>query len=685
MYKTIKNYGENRSLDPKGSFPSTAWKLSAQLPIMKNEMLVRVSIMNLNAASFKQLRKETHDNPLSIANKIMSIVKMRGKLHNPVTSTGGTLYGKVDEIGTGHPAYGKLNKGTGISILISSKFIPLVINNIKSINMKTGQLEIDGYAILSERCMYTVSPDDIPHHIHHSIITEAGQCYESALNCKSGITTLVIGAASNTGLLTLFAVKKKLGTDGKLIAIIDSKYDAMLIKKLNAADEYYIIDMQDPLAAYYKLSGFLNGQLIDYTIDCEHAPGHEALSVLITREYGTIYFTDPAASVSEAGLDAEGIGKDINLLYYRGYINGHVAFCEGLLHEYPLLKEVFTKRYSDKNKICIISDTGHSDNIVYKNLVINSPSMKEINNIVRHIAPYDTTVLITGSSGSGKEVIANLIQQLSMRKSDKFIKINCAAISDSLFESEFFGYEYGAFTGALKGGKAGYFESADNGTLFLDEIGELSLENQVKLLRVLQSCEVMRIGSNTAVKVNVRVIAATNKDLFDMVNNGTFREDLYYRLNVINIHLPALKNRKEDIRPFIEHFVDIYNNQFNMHKHFSDSAINLLTKYEWPGNVRELENMVQRLMLYIENERISEAEILKVCPYIDKKLVNNKEVLKYPLPDDNLGKGTAVNPEEISYREAAQHCRTTREIAEYLNTSQSTVVRKLKKYNIKLR
>mgnify|MGYP001002401992 FL=1 len=116
-----------------------------------------------------------------------------------------------------------------------------------------------------------------------------------------------------------------------------------------------------------------------------------------------------------------------------------------------------------------------------------------------------------------------------------------------------------------------------------------------------------------------------------------------------------------------------------------NSAINLLTKYEWPGNVRELENMVQRLMLYIENERISEAEILKVCPYIDKKLVNNKEVLKYPLPDDNLGKGTAVNPEEISYREAAQHCRTTREIAEYLNTSQSTVVRKLKKYNIKLR
>mgnify|MGYP000849134428 CR=1 FL=1 len=408
-------------------------------------------------------------------------------------------------------------------------------------------------------------------------------------------------------------------------------------------------------------------------------------SVLVTREYGTIYFTDPAVSVSEAGLGAEGIVKDVNLLYYHGYINGHVDFCEDLIRKYPLLKEAFAVRYSDNNEICILSDIHDSSSTVYKHLVINSPSMKEIGNIVQHIAPYDTTVLITGSSGSGKEVISNLIQQLSARKSGKFIKINCAAISDSLFESEFFGYEHGAFTGALKGGKAGYFESANNGTLFLDEVGELSLKNQVKLLRVLQSNEVLRVGGNTPIKVNVRVIAATNKDLSDMVNQGTFREDLFYRLNVINIHIPALKNRREDIRPFIEHFVDIYNNQFNMNKRFSESAVDLLTQYEWPGNVRELENMVQRLMLYTESQIITEMTVLSICPYVKNQLKNNSDTVSYAEKALNADNEYTESPEEAAYREAALHCKTTREMARYLNTSQPTVVRKLKKYNIKLK
>jgi len=686
MYKSQINYGENRSLEPKGSFPTIAWKLDTKLPIESNEMLIKVSIINVNDASFKQLRKETHDNPSSIATKIMSIVKMRGKLHNPVTGTGGTLYGTVDAIGCNHPAYGKLNIGTGISTLISTKFMPLVINSIKSINLKTGQLEIDGYAILSEKCMYAIVPPDIPIHVYQAIATDAGHCYKSALNYKDSKYTLVIGAASNTGLLSLFAIKEKIGSHGKLIAITDSEDNLTTIKELNVVDECYAIDMQDPLKAYYHLSKSLKNKQIDYTIDCETIPGHETLSILLTHEDGTIYFSDPAASVSEAGLAAEGIGKDINLLYYHGYINGHIEFCENLLRKYPLLKEVFTKRYSDNSKLFLLSDTDGSSNTMYKNLVINSPSMKEIVNIIQHIAPYDTTVLLTGSSGSGKEVIANLIQQLSARKSDKFIKINCAAISDSLFESEFFGYESGAFTGALKGGKAGYFESANNGTLFLDEIGELSLENQVKLLRVLQNNEVIRVGGNTPVKVNVRIIAATNKNLFDMVNQGTFRGDLYYRLNVINLHLPALKNRKEDIRPFIEHFIDIYNRDFNMHKHFSEKAIKLLTDYEWPGNVRELENMVQRLMLYTGTEHITETEVLNICQPIKNQIQGNTSLDKTTEhPDNATDTPNDISEEEAQYREAALHCKTTREMAKYLNTSQPTVVRRLKKYNIKLK
>ena len=370
------------------------------------------------------------------------------------------------------------------------------------------------------------------------------------------------------------------------------------------------------------------------------------------------------------------------MVYYHGYIEGHVDFCINLFRKYEALKAVFFQKYTSNNDLYAISDADTSNSTVYKNIVINSPAMKEIGNIVQHIAPYDTTVLITGSSGCGKEVIANLIQELSARKSHKFIKINCAAISDSLFESEFFGYESGAFTGALKGGKAGYFESANNGTLFLDEIGELSLENQVKLLRVLQSSEVIRVGGSSAIKVNVRIIAATNKNLFEMVNQGTFREDLYYRLNVINIYLPALKNRREDIRPFIEHFIDVYNKQFNMNKTFSEKAMELLSEYDWPGNVRELENMVQRLMLYTQSRNISELDIQNICPSVKKQLIDADK-------DNylNLSKESAqavMSDEESAYREAALHCKTTRQMAEYLNTSQPTVVRRLKKYNIKL-
>ena len=682
MYTILKNYGENRSLEPEGAFPAIAWKLDTSLPISKNEMLINVDTINISVACFNQLKKETYNNPVGVAKKIMSIVKMRGKFHNPVTGTGGTLCGSVMEIGSAHPAYNKLNEGDKIATLISTKFTPLVIRSIKKINMRTGQIDIDGYAILSEKCMYSIIPDDIPSNIYLAFVNEAGQCYKANLNCKKNITTLVIGAATNTGLISLFGIREKIGIEGKLIAIADNQTQADVIMCLGIVDECYVLDIHDPLTAYYKLISLFNNQFIDYTIDCESIQFHEVLSILITRENGTVYFTDPAISVSEAGLIAEGIGKDINLVYYHGYIEGHVDFCINLFRKYEALKAVFFQKYTSNNDLYATSDADTSNSTVYKNIVINSPAMKEIGNIVQHIAPYDTTVLITGSSGCGKEVIANLIQELSARKSHKFIKINCAAISDSLFESEFFGYESGAFTGALKGGKAGYFESANNGTLFLDEIGELSLENQVKLLRVLQSSEVIRVGGSSAIKVNVRIIAATNKNLFEMVNQGTFREDLYYRLNVINIYLPALKNRREDIRPFIEHFIDVYNKQFNMNKTFSEKAMELLSEYDWPGNVRELENMVQRLMLYTQSRNISELDIQNICPSVKKQLIDADK-------DNylNLSKESAqavMSDEESAYREAALHCKTTRQMAEYLNTSQPTVVRRLKKYNIKL-
>ena len=220
------------------------------------------------------------------------------------------------------------------------------------------------------------------------------------------------------------------------------------------------------------------------------------------------------------------------------------------------------------------------------------------------VAPLDTTVMLLGESGVGKEVFAKYIYCASQRKGQSFIKVNCGAIPENLIESELFGYEKGAFTGADKNGKIGLFEAASHGTLFLDEIGELPMKMQVKLLRVLQEKEVERIGSAKPVRVDVRVIAATNRDLEEMVEKGTFREDLYYRLMVFPIKIPPLRERREDILPLAERFLEELNGKYGFHREFSDEVCQSMRNYGWPGNIRELRNVVERAVIISSEEEI---------------------------------------------------------------------------------
>lgn len=234
--------------------------------------------------------------------------------------------------------------------------------------------------------------------------------------------------------------------------------------------------------------------------------------------------------------------------------------------------------------------------------IVESPKMKEVLSFVRRMAKTDSTILIYGESGTGKEVFANYIKESSLRKDEPYIQVNCAAIPPNLMESEFFGYAKGAFTGASQGGKPGVFEMANHGTLFLDEIGELPLELQGKLLRVLETSEFYRIGSTNITKINVRLIAATNKDLLKQVEKGLFREDLYYRLNVIPCKIPPLRERKEDILPLANYFLEQCNQKYGLTHRFSHDLFQMLIDYHWPGNVRELRNMVERITLSsIEN------------------------------------------------------------------------------------
>ncbi|HEY8848551.1 MAG TPA: sigma-54 dependent transcriptional regulator [Thermoanaerobaculia bacterium] len=241
------------------------------------------------------------------------------------------------------------------------------------------------------------------------------------------------------------------------------------------------------------------------------------------------------------------------------------------------------------------------ERFTFANIIGRSPRMQEIFSIVQRIAPTTSTVLISGESGTGKELIARAIHYNSGRRG-KFVSINCGALPENLLESELFGHERGAFTGAIRE-KRGLFAEADRGTIFLDEIGETSTGMQIKLLRVLQDRVVRRVGSNTETQVEVRVIAATNRDLSESIKAGTFREDLFYRINVIPIALPALRQRKEDIPLLAEHFIAKFCSNLDVpQKNISADAMRSLEKYAWPGNVRELENAIERMIALERSE-----------------------------------------------------------------------------------
>ncbi|MEH7304648.1 sigma 54-interacting transcriptional regulator [Neobacillus drentensis] len=309
-----------------------------------------------------------------------------------------------------------------------------------------------------------------------------------------------------------------------------------------------------------------------------------------------------------------------------------------------------------------------------KKLIYCSPKMEKVINQAKKIADFSSTVLLYGESGVGKEVIAQAIHQLGRRSSKPFLKLNCGAIPESLLESELFGYARGSFTGADKNGKEGYFKQADGGILFLDEIGEMPIHLQVKLLRVLQEQEVIPIGSTTPIKVNVQIIAATNKKLEKMVEEGTFREDLFYRLNVIPIHIPPLRERTEDISLLAFHFLQQLNEKYERNYHLTPDAINVLEFYPWPGNVRELQNIVERLVVTADHPAI-EAEFVSQFLSLGYEHKKMKPVISRVIPLQEA----IDHVEEQLIVMAMNQYKTTTKAAKALGISQSSVSRKYQK------
>lgn len=308
-------------------------------------------------------------------------------------------------------------------------------------------------------------------------------------------------------------------------------------------------------------------------------------------------------------------------------------------------------------------------------IVANSKAFTQVVELARRAATFDgATVLILGESGTGKEVISELIVNTSPRKDKPYLQINCGAIPENLIESELFGYEKGAFTGADAKGRKGLFEAANGGTVFLDEIGDLPLHMQVKLLRVLQQRRIVRVGGTETVNLDVRIIAATNKNLKQMVKEGRFREDLYYRLNVVPIEIPPLRDRKEDILPLVNHFLTVANRKYHTNKSIYSDTIDVLESYSWPGNVRELENLMENLVIttpgdIIRRENLSER--LKFSTE-NRGFTEDTEVITL--------KETVERAEYMAIQKAIRQCGSIRKAAVALGVDPSTIVRKQQNY-----
>lgn len=341
-----------------------------------------------------------------------------------------------------------------------------------------------------------------------------------------------------------------------------------------------------------------------------------------------------------------------------------------LERELTVYKEVVSSIYS--SKYC------------FDNIIGEDEKLRNVKSIAQRASNTGSTVLIIGESGTGKELFANAIHRASPRTNHPFVRVNCAALPDSLLESELFGYEEGAFTGARKGGKPGKFEMANHGTIFLDEIGDMPQAMQAKLLIVLQEREVERVGGTKPIRVDVQVIAATNRNLEDMMKKGKFREDLYYRLNVVTLNIPSLRERPQDIYLLINYLLPKLSQRLHTRvENVSPEALQLLSSYDWPGNVRELENLLERAINLADLNQDS-----CLCPEYFPTL---SRLIAQPKPSiepvgmesfDNLGDAVGKIEEETIRRVLVKTHNNKAQTAKILGLNKSVLYRKLRKYNL---
>jgi transcriptional regulator with PAS, ATPase and Fis domain len=680
-------------VEPSQAIPVAAWKLDNSADIRGAEMRVRVKIIKLEDASFRQLCSECVNDEGKIKAKVFDIIRRRGKMHNPVTGSGGIFYGIVDEVGEGYGKRGLFRPGDRVICITSLAAIPLSLSRIDSIDFDYRQLVCDGCAIISDTNPVMHHPDDLATHYTMTAIEEASSLSSVfSMAAALGEGRFLILSSDLLSAFLYAAAIRKAAAGGHIVVALDrmslERIPESDIKRVlgGCVDGLHIIDILAPLKGFEDIRE-KEGGLFDFSVNCADLMGAEAMSVLLTKQRGTVLFTSFINNHNLALLFSESLGKELNTLaldaYTEDYQQFTVDFLRGAKADLERIHRIYARRSSAEKLIGAhgspsrYSEAGRIGGFVYA-----SERMKAVLDEAMNVAGYDCNVVIIGETGVGKEKVLSLIHNNSDRRLNPCVRINCAAVPESLAESEFFGYEAGAFTGSAPGGKPGYFELANNGILFLDEVGLLPANIQVKLLRVLQENQFFRIGGQRQIDVNVRVVCAGNVSLKGLVKEGKFREDLYYRLNVCEIRIPPLRERPEDITSLAGHFVERYNEAYSLRKRFAPLAIEAMMAYEWPGNVRELENMVHRLVISSKSSLIEETDVYRAL---------NQEPQGGGAPSGDGGLGDEaygleyimMHYERKFIEDALKKWKNTRKAAAHLGISQSQLMRKKQKYNIR--
>jgi transcriptional regulator with PAS, ATPase and Fis domain len=443
--------------------------------------------------------------------------------------------------------------------------------------------------------------------------------------------------------------------------LVDSSYDGMFL-----TDEKGVVVYCND--SYLRISGLkreqLTGRKIAELVKSEEIPDACSPDVIVQKKPLTKvinYFHGVSALVTSTPIFDES-GELVRVFSNVRDITQLIQLKEQL-GEYSRRLRQAERAARDDNKMLAVSK-----------------EMEIIVNTATRVASFSSPVLIQGESGVGKDMLARYIHDCSDASENRpFVQINCSAIPETLLESELFGYESGAFTGASTKGKMGLLELANNGTLFLDEIGEMPMSLQVKMLQVLQTGAMFRVGGTKKVELNTRIIAATNNDLAKLMAAGRFRQDLFYRLNVIPIFIPPLRERKADLVPLIHHFLEKKNLKFNLSRKLSPDAMEILTSYDWPGNVRELNNVIENMMVMSEGDALDERNI----PQFIAKSVRKPLYIDTPDYFDSfdLGEIIAVVEREV-IRKALAEFGALRNVSQHLGIDLSTLVRKKRKYKL---